>query len=186
MDKVKILGFGGSLRKGSYSTALLHAAEEAAPEGVEVELWERIPDIPPFNQDEEKTPPPVIIDFKARIKRADAILIATPEYNYSFPGYLKNAIDWASRPYGDNAFAEKPAAIFSSSTGSIGGARAQYHLRQCFVFLGMQPINMPECIVDHAQDKVGEDGKLNDPKTRKRITEVLEALAVWTRQIKKQ
>ena len=185
MDKVKILGFGGSLRKGSYSSALLHAAEEEAPEGVEVELWERIAEVPPFNEDAENSPPPVIVDFKARIRRADAILVATPEYNYSIPGYLKNAIDWASRPYGDNAFAGKPVAMLSSSTGSIGGARAQYHMRQCFVFLEMHPINMPECIISHAQDKIGEDGKLSDLKIRQKIDGILATLADWTRRLKR-
>lgn len=184
MDTVRVLVFGGSLRRGSYTSALMRAAEEVVPEGVEVELWERLAEVTPFNADEESRPPPVIVDFKARIKKADAILVATPEYNYSVPGYLKNAMDWASRPYGDNAFAGKPVAVISSSTGSIGGARAQYHMRQSFVFLEMHPINMPECIVGHAQDKVDESGKLTDPKTLKRIAEVLEALAKWTRQIK--
>ncbi len=184
MDAIKVLGFGGSLRKGSYSRALLHVAAESAPEGVEVELWERLAEVPPFNQDAERAPPSVILDFKTRIKTADAILIATPEYNYSIPGYLKNAMDWASRPYGDNAFADKPVAILSSSTGSLGGARAQYHIRQCFVFLEMHPINMPECIVSHVGEKMGEDGRLNDQKTREKITEVLEALAAYTRRIR--
>jgi chromate reductase, NAD(P)H dehydrogenase (quinone) len=182
--RVRVLGFGGSLRKGSYSTAVMRAAARLAPEGVEVELFERLGEFPPFNADLEGSAPRVVADFKARIRAADAILIATPEYNYSVPGYLKNAMDWASRPYGDNSFQGKPAAILSSSTGSIGGARAQYHMRQSFVFLDMHPINTPECIIGHAKDKVDANGAINDPDTEKKIAATLNALAAFTRQLK--
>ncbi len=183
MDKVNVLVFGGSLRTGSYSTAIMRAAVELAPAGVEVELFERLGEFPLFNADQEGKPP-VVVDFKSRVKVADSILVVTPEYNYSIPGYLKNAIDWASRPYGDNAFAGKPSAIISSSTGLLGGSRAQYHLRQCFVFLDMHPINLPECMIVSAKDKIGTDGMLTDQNTRQRITEVLGTLAAWTRKLK--
>ena len=103
--------------------------------------------------------PVKVIEFKSKIRQADAILIATPEYNYSVPGVLKNAIDSASRPYGDNPFNEKPVAIISASIGMLGGARAQYHLRQTFVFLNMLPVNGPEVIVTFAQDKIDSTGK---------------------------
>jgi chromate reductase len=122
--------------------------------------------IPPLNQDLETQAPDKVKKFKAMIRDADAILIATPEYNYSVPGVLKNAIDWASRPYGDNAFEGKPVAVMSASIGMIGGARAQYHLRQVFVFLNMYPINKPEVIVTFAPDKIDKTGQLRDEASR--------------------
>jgi chromate reductase, NAD(P)H dehydrogenase (quinone) len=107
--------------------------------------------IPPFNQDIEMDMPSKVKEFKSKIREADAILIATPEYNYSVPGVLKNAIDWASRPYGDNSFYGKPVAIMSASPGMLGGVRAQYHLRQSFVYLNMYPGNGPDVVVNFAQ-----------------------------------
>src|SRR5208283_1476601 len=145
-DEMRVLGFAGSLRKGSYNKGLLRAALEMVPEGMDLETFD-LEGIPPFNEDLEKDPPPRVKEFKAAIRRADAILIATPEYNYSMPGVLKNAIDWASRPHGDNSFENKPVAIMSASTGILGGARAQYHLRQSLVFLNMFPVNKPEIFV---------------------------------------
>jgi len=182
-EPVRILGFGGSLRKGSYSKALLHAAVELVPKNAVLELFE-IKDFLPFNADEEDNPPHIVVKFKERIRSLDAILISTPEYNYSVPGFLKNAMDWASRPYGDNAFEGKPVAIMSSSPGSAGGARAQYHLRQSFVFLNMYPIN-EEVIVSNADKKVGEDGKVHDEKTRDKIKGLLESLIEWTKVLGK-
>ena len=126
---VRILGFAGSLRKGSYNKALLRAAGELAPKGAELRVFD-LEGIPPFNEDLESNPPAKVKDFKAEIKAADALLIATPEYNFSMPGVLKNAIDWGTRPYGDNAWAGKPAAIMGASTGQFGTVRAQLHLRQ--------------------------------------------------------
>jgi chromate reductase len=131
--KTKILGFVGSLREGSYNKALMRAADELLPENVELEVFDLV-GFPLFNQDFEKQPPQAVREFKEEIRKADAILIATPEYNYSIPGVLKNAIDWASRPHGDNAFESKPVAIMSASIGKLGGARAQYHLRKSFIF----------------------------------------------------
>jgi chromate reductase, NAD(P)H dehydrogenase (quinone) len=110
---------------------------------VTIETFE-LDGLPGFSQDEEQNPPAKIVEFKSRIRESDAILIVTPEYNYSIPGVLKNAIDWASRPYGDSAWNGKPVAIMGASIGTIGTARAQYHLRQVFVFLNMFPINQPE------------------------------------------
>ena len=139
-NKLKILGFAGSLRVGSYNKALLRATIDLLPEDVNLEIFE-IDGIPLYNQDIEIDMPIKVREFKSKIRAADAILIATPEYNYSVPGVLKNAIDWATRPYGDNAFDGKPVAIISASVGMLGGARAQYHLRQTFVFLNMYPVN---------------------------------------------
>jgi len=183
MEKVfKILGFAGSLRRASYNKALLRAAYELAPEGIELEIFD-LEGIPPFNQDLEQHQPERVKEFKAKLREADAILIATPEYNYSIPGVLKNAIDCASRPYGDNVFAQKPVAIMGASPGMIGTARAQYHLRQCFVFLGCFALNQPEVMVSFAQEKFDKDGRVTDQKTRELIRQLLESLVAWTRRL---
>jgi len=181
--KIKILGFAGSLRKQSYNRAILAAALEMVPENTTLEIFD-LEGIPPFNQDLELQPPDRVKEFKTRIRAADAILIATPEYNYSIPGVLKNAIDWASRPYGDNAFDGKPVGVMGASVGMLGTARAQYHLRQSFVFLNMHPLNQPEMMLPFVQDKVDSNGRLTDEKTRKKIGELLESLIVWTEKLK--
>ena len=155
---INILGFAGSLRKGSYNRSLLRAAPELVPKGANIEIFD-LEGIPPFNQDFENQPPEKVKEFKAKIRAADAILIATPEYNYSIPGVLKNAIDCASRPYGDNAWEGKPVAIMGASPGMLGTARAQYHLRQTFVFLNMCPLNRPEVMVPYANEKIDAAAK---------------------------
>ncbi len=179
---INILSFAGSLRKGSYNRALLRAAGDLLPRDARLEIFD-LEGIPPFNQDLEKTMPARVKDFKSKIRSADAILIATPEHNYSIPGVLKNAIDWASRPYGDNSFEGKPVAIMSASTGMLGGARAQYHLRQTFVFLDMHAINRPEVFVTFAGQKFDDKGKLADEKTRGLIKALLEELVAWTMKV---
>ena len=184
MTDFKILGISGSLRKGSYNRALLQLAMELAPQGSRVEIFE-LDGIPPFNQDLERTPPDSVKDLKAKIRAADALLIASPEYNYSIPGVLKNAIDWASRPYGDNAFEDKPVAVVSASIGMLGGARAQYHLRQTFVFLNMHPVNKPEVMMPFAAKKVDANGRITDEDTKKYLKELLENLVTWSRKISK-
>ncbi len=184
MDKVHIFGFAGSLRKDSYNRALLKAAVQLTPEDAVLETFD-ISQIPVFNQDFEKTPPQPVIEFKAKIRSSDAILIVTPEYNYSIPGVLKNAIDWASRPYGDSAWEGKPVALMSASTGMLGAARAQYHLRQSFVFLNMYPVNRPEVIVTFAPQKFDAQGNLTDEKTRQLAGDLLKALVAWTRRLGK-
>ncbi len=184
-NKLCVLGFAGSLRTGSYNKALLRAAAELIPENVNLEIFD-IAGIPVFNQDIEADMPDIVKDFKSKIREADAVLISTPEYNYSVPGVLKNAIDWASRPYGDNPFDEKPVAIMSASIGMLGGARAQYHLRQIFVFLNMLPINGPEVIVPFAQDKFDAHGKLIDENTQKFLRKLLQNLANWTIRLRKE
>jgi len=179
----KILAFAGSLRKGSFNKALVRAAVEVAPASVEIEVFD-LEGIPPFNQDLENAPPEKVKEFKAKISNADALLIATPEYNYSIPGVLKNALDCASRPYQDNSLAGKPVAIMSASGGRLGGARAQYHLRQCFVFLNMHPVNRPEVMLSSAAQYVDTDGKLTNEETRALIKQLIEALVAWTNQLK--
>lgn len=184
MDKkVNILGFAGSLRKDSYNKSLLRSALELIPENATLEIFD-LDGIPPYNQDLENEPSERVKEFKAKIKAADAILIATPEYNYSIPGVLKNAIDCASRPYGDNAFAHKPVAMMGASPGMMGTARAQYHLRQCFVFLTCFALNQPEVMVSFAHEKIDSDGKVTDNKTRERIGELLKSLVAWTNRLK--
>ena len=181
--KIAILGFAGSLRKGSYNRALLRVASEVVPPGATLETFD-LSGIPFFNQDLEQTPSDVVKEFKSKIRAADAILIATPEYNYSIPGVLKNAIDCASRPYGDNAFDGKPVAMMSASVGMLGGARAQYHLRQSFVFLNMYPVYRPEVFVALAHEKFDSEGGLLDDKTRELVAQLLQALVDWTRKLR--
>ena len=182
-NKLKILGFAGSLRAASYNKSLLRAAANLMPEDTNLEIFD-IDGIPAFNQDTEKNMPEKVKDFKSKIREADAILISTPEYNYSVPGVLKNAIDSATRPYGDNPFNEKPVAIMSASVGMLGGARAQYHLRQIFVYLNMYPINLPEVIVPFAENKFDTNGNLVDENTQMFVRQLLQNLVNWTRKLK--
>jgi len=182
-EPIRILGFAGSLRKNSYNRALLRVTVQLVPKEAVIETFD-LDGIPPFNQDLETQMPRRVKEFKAKIRASDAILIVTPEYNYSIPGVLKNAIDWASRPYPDNSFADKPVAIMGASTGMLGTARAQYHLRQSFVFLNMHPINSPEVLVTYAEEKF-ENGELKDAKTKEMIAQLLENLIAWTLRLKK-
>jgi chromate reductase len=182
-DSVKILGIAGSLRKGSYNRAALRAAQKLVPGNARLEIFE-LDGIPPFNQDIEMQPPQAVLELKSKVRSADAILFVTPEYNYSVPGVLKNAIDWGSRPYGDSAWEGKPAAVMGASVGMIGTARAQYHLRQMFVFLNMYALNRPEVMIANAADKFDAQGNLVDDDTRKWIRELLSALATWAMRLK--
>ena len=179
---VRILGIAGSLRRQSYNRAALRAATELVPAGASIETFE-LDGLPGFNQDEEQNPPAKVTELKKRIREADAILIVTPEYNYSVPGVLKNAIDWASRPYGDSAWNGKPAAIMGASVGTIGTARAQYHLRQMMVFLNMFPVNQPEVMIGNAQERFDSQGNLTDEATKDFIRQLLQNLVEWTRRI---
>ena len=177
---IKILGLAGSLRKASYNRSVLRAAVKLVPQAVKLVTFE-LDNIPPFNQDHEREPPHAVSAFKAAIKAADAILIVTPEYNYSVPGVLKNAIDWASRPYGDNAWDGKPVGMMGASVGMLGTARAQYHLRQMFVFLNMFPMNQPEVMIPYADEKFDDEGNLKDEQTTQKIRQFLETLTEWTK-----
>ena len=175
MKKIKILGIVGSMRKDSYNHFALKAAQELTPDDAELELIE-LHGIPVFNQDDEIALPATVLEFKKRILVADAILFATPEYNYSVPGSLKNAIDWASRPYGKSAWLGKPAAIMGASVGSFGTARAQYHLRQILVALNMPVVNQPEVMIANAEKAFNHDGKLTDDKAKQVLQKLLIAL----------
>jgi chromate reductase len=180
--QVRIVGIAGSLRRDSYNRATLRAATELVPEGATIETFE-LDDIPGFNQDDEQNPPAKVVELKRRVREADAILFVTPEYNYSVPGVLKNAIDWASRPYGDSAWNGKPAAIMGASVGAIGTARAQYHLRQMMVFLNMFPVNQPEVMIANASDRFDADGNLTHDATKQFIRQLLQSLVDWTTRI---
>ena len=182
-DQVKILGIAGSLRKASYNRGALRAAQQLCPQGATIEAFE-LDGIPGFNQDEERNPPQKVVDFKSRIRAADAILFITPEYNYGLPGVLKNAIDWASRPYGDSAWNGKPAAIISAAMSMGGGVRAQYQLRQAFVFLNVEAVLQPEVAIGNATERFDEQGNLKDETSKKLIGQLLQALVAKVRLLK--
>lgn len=178
-----ILGLVGSLRRESFNRGVMRAAIELLPSGAELEVFE-LDGLPDFNQDEEREPPPKVVALKERIRAADALLFVTPEYNYSIPGVLKNAIDWASRPYGESAWDGKPAAIMGASIGAIGTARAQHHLRQIFVFLNIHAMTQPEVMIGNAQAKFDVGGALTDEPTRERVRELLKNLVSWTERLR--
>ena len=179
---IRILGIAGSLRRQSYNRASLRAAVQLAPADATVDVFE-LDGIPGFSEDDERNPPEKVVELKRRVRESDAILFVTPEYNYSIPGVLKNAIDWASRPYGDSAWTGKPAAIMGASVGTIGTARAQYHLRQVMVFLNMFPVNQPEVMIAKAHERFDAEGNLTDEKTKEFIRLLLESLVEWTRRL---
>jgi len=181
-DPLLILGIAGSLREGSFNRSLLRAAQSLVPQGATIETFD-IKGLPGFSQDDEATPPAQVVELKQSIRDADAILLVTPEYNYSVPGVLKNAIDWASRPYGDSGWSGKPVAIMGASVGTLGTARAQYHLRQMFVFLNMFAVNQPEVMVSQAHKHFDAEGNLTDEVAQKLIRQLLEQLVHLTRKL---
>lgn len=176
---IRALGIAGSLREGSYNRALLWAAADAAPDGLDVEIFpnETLKRIPLYNEDvrAEGDPDPVKA-LKDGIREADALVIATPEYNHSIAGVLKNALDWASRPPGETPLHGKPVAIMGASTGSWGTVRAQMHLRQFFVDHDMPAVREPEVLVRDADEKFDEDGRLTHDVTRHFVRQLMEAL----------
>jgi chromate reductase len=178
-----ILGISGSLRAASSNTAALRIAQACVPSGVTMELAS-LSDIPVYNEEVYVDGfPPAVAEFRAAVDAADALLIATPEYNYSVPGVLKNAIDWASRPP-EQPFNGKPVALIGASAGAMGTARAQYHLRQVFVFLNGHVMNKPELMIPAASTVFDSEGNLTDEPMRERIGDVVAALVAWTEQIK--
>jgi chromate reductase len=170
---MKILAISGSLRDGSFNRLLIHAAEELAPDGVEIETFD-IDDIPLYNQDEDKPDEPQsVAGLRAAIRDADALLLATPEYNYSVPGVLKNAIDWASRPVGTSPLTHKPVAIMGASTGISGTMRAQLAWRPVFLFTDSPMVGKPEVYVAQAGQKFDQEGRLTDETARTLIKQLL-------------
>jgi chromate reductase, NAD(P)H dehydrogenase (quinone) len=182
-EYVHVLGISGSLRKGSYNTALLRAAAGMLLEHMSMEIF-NLAAIPLYNEDVRAQGYPLPVQqFRDHILAADCLLIATPEYNYSIPGVLKNAIDWASRP--PNPLNDKPVAIMGATTGMYGTARAQLALRQILVFSNMHPINKPEVLVMQAQNKLDTEGNIIDPVTSDFVRQLLQALYDWTLRLRK-
>ena len=182
---VSVLGIAGSLRRASYNRGLIRAAVEVAPERVTVLSYE-LRDIPMFNWDVEADgDPPAVVDFKKAIAAADALLIATPEYNHCVPGVLKNAIDWASRPARRSVLTDKPVAIMGASTGRGATARAQAHLRDGLSYTNGLVLPLPELLVGLAQEKFDDNGDLTDAGVKVELRDLLVALATWTRRLKR-
>jgi chromate reductase, NAD(P)H dehydrogenase (quinone) len=180
---IHILGISGSLRAHSVNSGLLRAAGEVLPENVSLEIFD-ISALPFFNDEllQDGKVPEAVKDFKAQIAEADALLIATPEYNYSIPGVLKIAIEWASRPVKDSPLNDKPLAIMGAG-GKLGTGRAQYHLRQMMVGANMHLVNRPEVLVQFAHQKFDAKGNLTDEATRQEVKALVAALVVWTRRL---
>lgn len=178
-----ILGLSGSLRSASYNSAALRACADLLPPGVTLSSFD-LAAIPLYNEDVrvQGLPEPVQ-QLRAQIGAADALLIATPEYNYSIPGVLKNAIDWASRPP-EQPFNGKPVALIGATPGGFGTSRAQYHLRQVFVYLNAHLLSQPEVFISAAPSKFDEHGRLADAATAEQLGKLLAALAAWARRLR--
>jgi chromate reductase len=184
---VKVCGIAGSLRRSSYNRGLLRAAVELAPERMTIAIFDRLGEVPLYNADvEAKGDPDAVVALKSAIREADALLIVTPEYNYSVPGVLKNAIDWASRPPSGSVLAGKPTALLGASLGRTGTARAQLALRLSFVFTQTPVLLGPEVLVGDAGKKFTEDGSLSDEPTRKSLRAHLERLLAWVESMPKR
>jgi chromate reductase, NAD(P)H dehydrogenase (quinone) len=168
----------GSLRKGSLNRAMAHALTELAQPSLKLEIVE-IRDLPLYDQDLDQEPPAPWVSFRERIRRADAVLFVTPEYNRSVPGVLKNAIDIGSRPYGHSAWNKKPGAVVSVSPGAIGGFGANHHLRQSLVFLNVPVLQQPEMYIGDAGKLFDENGKLVNDKTREFLKKFVGAFSDW-------
>jgi chromate reductase, NAD(P)H dehydrogenase (quinone) len=180
-----VAGLLGSLRQGSYNRALMRAAGELAPEGTVLEVA-RIDDLPPYDADvDARGLPEPVARLKAALAAADAVLIVSPEYNYSVPGFLKNAIDWASRKP-DRPLDGKPGAIMGASTGPFGTVRMQAHLRQIALAVNMKLLGRPEVVVPRAAEKFDAAGALVDARTRDLVREAMAALVDWTRRLREK
>ena len=182
-DTITILAIAGSLRQASYNKGALRAAQQLCPDGARLDIYD-IAGLPLFNQDDERNAHPKVADFKQRIRAASAILISTAEYNYGMPGVLKNALDCASRPYGDNAWDGKPVAIMSAAMSMGGGVRAQYQLRQCFVFLNMDAVVQPEVAINNVGERFDEKANLKDETSKKLIAQLLNNLVEKARRVR--
>lgn len=180
---MKILGFAGSLRRASYNRGLIRAAAELAPAGLIVEIFD-LGHLPLYNQDVEDVGEPAsVVAFKHAMAQADALLVATPEYNHGVPGVLKNAIDWASRPRLTSPLRDKSVAVMGASPGRGSTARAQAQLREAFVFTGACVMPLPEILIDSAGQHFDEDGNLTDLALRAALADLQEALRAWTLRI---
>jgi len=177
----RILGISGSLRRDSYNTRLLAAAAGVLPDDVELTVWTGLRDVPPFDEDEEAGPPPAAVKgLREALAAADAVLIATPEYNGSVPGQLKNALDWVSRPYATSPLRNLPAAVVGASTGGFGAAWAQADLRRILARIGARVVDA-ELAVGRADSRFEESGSLVDEDIRRGLEEMLGALVSQVR-----
>ena len=174
---MRVLAISGSLRRDSANTRLLRAAAEEAPDDVEVVVWDGLREIPPYDQDDDVVPgPPAVEAFKAAVRDADAVLVATPEYNFSVPGTLKNAVDWASRPLATNVFRNKPVAVIGASSGMFGAVWSQAELRKILGQAMGAKVADVEVAVGRAFDKFDEDGRLVDDDVREQLRNTLGVL----------
>jgi chromate reductase len=173
---MRVLAISGSLREASNNTALLRALREEAPAGVEVEMWNGLKEIPPYDGDDDVVPGPAAVEaFRSLVREADAVFFATPEYNSSIPGALKNALDWGSRPLATNAFRNKPVAVIASSAGAFGGVWAAAELRKVLGAMGARVADA-ELAVGHASEKLDEAGRVGDEDVRQGLREALDSL----------
>src|SRR5712691_422896 len=173
---MKLLAISGSLRRDSYNTKLLRAAEELLPPGVELELWDGLKSIPPYDEEDDVHPAPATVAaLREAVAEADAVLFATPEYNSSIPGQLKNALDWVSRPLATNALRNKPVAVVGASTGAFGAVWSQAELRKVLAAIGARVVE-GDVAVGHAPERFDADGHLVDEQLREQLGEVLDAL----------
>ena len=183
-ETCNVLGFAGSLRRASYNRGLVRAAADVAPSGIAIQIVDLV-DIPLYNQDvEDAGEPESVVRFKVAIARADALLVATPEYNHGTSGVLKNAIDWASRPRITSPLKDKPVAIMGASPGRGSTARAQAQLREAFVFTGACVMPQPELLVPEAGSHFDDDGNVTDKELRQRIADLVDALRYWASRIR--
>lgn len=187
--RIQALGIAGSLREGSYNRALLRAARDLAPDSLEIEIFDNevLKRIPVYNEDlRQEGFPDAVVALKDAVRRADALVIATPEYNHSISGVLKNAIDWVSRPPDTTPFDGKPVAIMGASTGGFGTVRAQMHLRQVCAYNNMFPLQQPMVLVSRAEGKFDGEGRLQHEATARFVSDQMEALVEWTLRLKEE
>jgi len=178
-----VSAFSGSLRKESFTTKLVKAFQRLAPGGVDLELVD-ISQLPLINQDLEENLPQTVKNLHRSIERANAILLATPEYNRSYSPVIKNALDWGSRPAGQNKWKRKPAAVVGCTPYALGAFGAQHHLRQVLVYLDMYALQQPEFYLAGVAEKFDERGELTDQKTREKIAEFWTEFVAWINRVK--
>ena len=170
---MRVLAISGSLRRDSNNTALLRALREEAPSGVEIEIWDGLKSIPPYDADDDvEDAPEAVSRIREAVREADAVFFTTPEYNSSIPGALKNALDWVSRPLATNPIRNKPVAVIGASTGMFGAVWAQADLRKVLAAMGAR-VAEGEVAVGHADTRFDEDGRLNDPNLEEQVREVM-------------
>jgi chromate reductase len=173
---MRVLGISGSLRRDSYNTALLrHVGEVLESEGAQLEIYDGLRDIPPFDEDDEVFPADAVARLRDAIRDADAVFFTTPEYNSSIPGALKNALDWVSRPFATNPMRNKPVAVVGASAGMFGAVWAQAELRKVLSTMGARVVE-GEVAVGHAMDRFDEEGRLNEPNLAEELHEVATTL----------